>query len=85
MDVEPKSETDNLAGSKDLTELYRSRFEVPCGFRVQEFQATVLDISTSGSLRFQECVPVAPRTDSLILGIDFFLLTRGPPGTERSK
>lgn len=41
---------EHLAGSKDLTALQKQQsFEVPCGFRVQEFQATVLDISTSGS------------------------------------
>ena len=41
---------EHLAGPEGLTALQkRQSFEVPCGFRAQEFQTTVLDLSASGS------------------------------------
>lgn len=58
MDGELKSEMGESEGSKSFPGLYRSNsLEVPHGFRIQEFQAIVLDASISSSPSFWSVAP----------------------------
>lgn len=73
VDGELKSEMRESEGSESFPGLYRSNsLEVPHGFRIQEFQATVLDASISSSPNFWS---VAPRIYYCSRNFCFFLIS----------